>query len=564
MKRLLLVSALKNIKRSLCGFGLVVGALFFAASLTPSLIPRSFEVQGVLAGVAFSSGYGIGVLVRWLWRYLEMPSLSARILNYTTLASAAICLCIVLLALRQAGIWQNSVRVVLDMAPVDTGYPFSVSLIAVATFVTLLFGARGLLGIGRRIANKLNSYLPRRVSIVAGIAITAVLTTTIVNGVLVDYAFRALDRSFERLDALIEPDRPQPLIVERAGSPGSKLEWRKLGRTGRAFVASGPSAAEISDFTQKPALEPIRLYAGLQAAETPSERAKLLLDELIRVNAFDRAALVIITPTGTGWVDPSAIDGLEFLFNGDVASVALQYSYLNSPLSLLFQPEHGLESAEALFRAVYSHWKKLPVNERPELYLHGLSLGAFNSQRSITFFDILGDPIHGAVWSGAPFPSEKWRSLTDNRDAGSTEWLPVFQKGRFVRFMNQDGPPAGNTAQWGSVRFVYLQYASDAITFFDKSLLYQEADWMKSPRGPDVSPALRWYPVVSMLQVLIDMPLADTVPMGYGHVYAPEHYLNAWLEATGIEGWSAEDVDALKQHLRTRSQSDDGYEYRGG
>lgn len=87
---------------------------------------------------------------------------------------------------------------------------------------------------------------------------------------------------------------------------------------------------------------------------------------------------------------------------------------------------------------------------------------------------------------------------------------------------------------------------------------------MKSPRGPDVSPALRWYPVVSMLQLLIDMPLADTVPMGYGHVYAPEHYLNAWLEATGVKGWSAKDIEALKLHLRSRSLHDDGYEYRGG
>ncbi len=81
---------------------------------------------------------------------------------------------------------------------------------------------------------------------------------------------------------------------------------------------------------------------------------------------------------------------------------------------------------------------------------------------------------------------------------------------------------------------------------FDKSLAYREADWMRSPRGPDVSPMLGWYPIVSMLQILIDMPLADTVPMGYGHVYAPDHYLNAWLEVTGVEGWSAEQIEALK------------------
>jgi len=550
--------------RSFSGFGLILGSLLFAASLTPSLIARSFEVQGVLSGIAFGAGYGIGFVLHSLWNYLELPGLGRRAALYTKMVSAAICLGVMLLALYHAGSWQNSVRSVVGMEPVDSGYPTSVSLIAVVTFGVLLLLTRGLIGIGRRIANRLYSYFPRRVSIIAGIAVTVALAVTLTNGVLVEYTFRLLDSSFQQLDALLEPDRPQPLIVERAGSPDSRLDWRKLGRAGREFVASGPTAAEIGSFTGRKALEPIRLYAGLQVAETPEERARLLVDELIRVNAFDRAALVIITPTGTGWVDPSAIDGLEFLFDGDVASAALQYSYLNSPLSLVFQPENGFDSSQALFRAVYEHWKELPADQRPKLYLHGLSLGAFNSQRSITFFDILGDPIDGAVWSGAPFPSEKWRSLTENRDPGSTEWLPVFQDGRFVRFMNQDGTPVGNTAQWGNTRFVYLQYASDAITFFDKSLFYREADWMKSPRGPDVSPALGWYPVVSMLQLLIDMPLADTVPMGYGHVYAPEHYLNAWLEVTGIEGWNAEDVAALKTLLINRSKREDGYEYRGG
>lgn len=553
-----------NLKSSFCGLGFVIGALFFAASLTPSLIPRSMEVQGILTGVAFSAGYGTGVILVGLWRYLELPYLSIKYLKFINLLVSAICLYLMYLALHHAADWQNSVRHVLSMEPVDSAYPVSVSILAILSFVMILFIARGLIGLGRIIANTLYRRFPRRVSIIAGVAITVALSITLANGVLVNYTFRLLDASFQQIDALLEPDRPQPLIAERAGNPASSLDWRKLGRAGREFVASGPARAEISNFNHRDALEPIRLYAGLQVAETPDERAKLLLDELIRINAFDRAALVIITPTGTGWVDPSAIDGLEFLFNGDVASVALQYSYLNSPLSLVFQPENGLASSQALFRAVYSYWKELPKDRRPKLYLHGLSLGAFNSQQSITFFDILGDPIDGAVWSGPPFPSEKWRSLTDNRDAGSTEWLPVFQDGRFVRFMNQNGIPEGNTGTWGNVRFVYLQYASDAITFFDKSLLYREADWMKSPRGPDVSPLLQWYPVVSMLQLLIDMPLADTVPMGYGHVYAPEHYLNAWLEVTGIEGWNTEKIESLKKHLSNRSLREDGYQYRGG
>ena len=550
--------------KPVCGFGLIVGVLFFAASLTPSLIPRNYVVQGVLSGIAFSAGYGIGVLLRGLWRYLELPGLSAAVSRVVAPITGFACLALAALALYHTKSWQNSVRSVVGMDPVETGYPFSVSLIAVVVFVVVIVLARGLIGFGAKLARKFYDRFPRRISIVAGVALAGFLTITLTNGVLVEYTFRLLDRSFQQYDALIEPDRPQPLISERSGSTASYLDWRELGRAGREFVASGPTAADIAQFNETVAREPIRLYAGLQVADSAQQRAQLLLDELIRVNAFERSALVIITPTGTGWVDPAAMDGLEYLLNGDVASVALQYSYLNSPMALVFQPESGLESAQALFQTVYGYWKELAADERPKLYLHGLSLGAFNSQRALTLLDILDDPINGAVWSGPPFPSQLWRSLTNKRSPDSPEWLPVVEDGRFVRFMNQNGTFNRQSDPWGNVRFVFLQYASDAITFFERSLLYQEADWMKEPRGPDVSPSLEWYPVVSMLQVLIDMPLSDTVPMGYGHVYSPEDYLDAWIEVAAIDNWSPDRVQALKTLLMKRSQQGDGYEYRGG
>ena len=74
------------------------------------------------------------------------------------------------------------------------------------------------------------------------------------------------------------------------------------------------------------------------------------------------------------------MDSVEYLHDGDVASVAVQYSYLNSPLSLLFQPEYGADAARALFAEIYGYWTTLPKDKRPKLYLHGLSLGAMNSE----------------------------------------------------------------------------------------------------------------------------------------------------------------------------------------
>jgi uncharacterized membrane protein len=68
-----------------------------------------------------------------------------------------------------------------------------------------------------------------------------------------------------------------------------------------------------------------------------------------------------------------------------------------------------------------------------------------------------------------------------------------------------------------------------------------------------VSPELKWYPVVTLLQLTVDMAMATTAPMGYGHVYAPEHYIDAWIEVTDVRGWTAEQINRLKlEFLRRR------------
>ena len=113
--------------------------------------------------------------------------------------------------------------------------------------------------------------------------------------------------------------------------------------------------------------------------------------------------LIVITPTGTGWVDPAPLDSVEYLHDGDAASVALQYSYLASWLSLLVEPDYGVNAARALFKTIYGYWITLPKNRRPKLYLYGLSLGAANSQQSTELIEVVGDPLSGALWSGPPY-----------------------------------------------------------------------------------------------------------------------------------------------------------------
>ena len=538
--------------RSLSTVGLLAGTLFFAASFTPSLVPRAYLVQGVLAGVAFGAGYGIGVFFAWLWSYLELPEPENRVVTWVKRAAAVLCSVIALLFLWRASEWQNSIRTPMEMEPVDSVYPFSVASIAFVTFLLLLLVARLFQLTLRLISGRLRHYLPRRVANVVGVTAALVLFASLANGVLLRYALHVADSSYRALDELIEADTAQPADPAKTGSSASLLEWDELGRMGREFIALGPSAGEIGEFLGRKALEPIRVYAGLNSAETPQARAELALAELKRVGGFDRSVLVVITPTGTGWVDPEAMDSLEYLQGGDVASVAIQYSYLASWLSLLVEPGYGGEASRALFHEVYGYWTTLPKDRRPRLYLYGLSLGAMNSERSSELFEVLGDPYQGALWSGPPFSSSIWRSITDRRNEGSPFWLPRFKDGSYVRFTSQQNALAIPGAHWGPMRIVYLQYASDSVTFFDPLSFYRAPEWMARPRGPDVSPDLRWYPVVSFLQQLVDIATATTVPIWHGHVYAARHYIDAWLEVMDIKGWSETEIGRLKTHFERR------------
>ncbi len=83
-------------------------------------------------------------------------------------------------------------------------------------------------------------------------------------------------------------------------------------------------------------------------------------------------------------------------------------------------------------------------------------------------------------------------------------------------------------------------------------MFFRKPDWLKSPRGPDVSPSLRWYPVITALQVGIDVILATEVPRGFGHNYAAANYVDAWITVTEPSDWTDDTVMALKQWFHQR------------
>ncbi|HQX52083.1 MAG TPA: alpha/beta-hydrolase family protein [Planctomycetaceae bacterium] len=526
--------------------GLVFAALFFAASVTPSLLPRTIVAQGLLSGFALAVGYGIGILTVWLWQFLELPHPGQRLEIFSKRISAAGTAVVFVGFLRQMTFWQNSIRELMNMPPLQSAAPYQTALLALMFGTLLIAFARLLLNACHFLAEKINRFLPRRASYVLGTVIVAFLFMQIVNGVLARSLLNVSDRSFLQIDALIDEGVQQPTLTTASGSDESLIAWDSIGRRGKNFVVSGPTQREIHEFTGRPSLQPLRVYVGLRSRATMRERAQLALEELKRVGGFDRRVLVVANPTGTGWLDPSAVDTLEYLHGGDTAIVSMQYSYLPSWLTITVDPDQSRISARTLFDEIYDYWKTLPKDNRPRLYLHGLSLGALGSESCADLFTIFEDPIHGAVWSGPPFPSPQWSMLTRERNEGTEFWLPKFRDGTMVRFTGQENS-LDDGKRWGPIRSVYLQYASDPMVFFSTDLPFHKPDWLKGKRGPDVSPHLTWYPIVTSLQIAFDLPMATSVPMGYGHNYAPEHYINAWLAVTAPEDWNNNDTPRLKE-----------------
>ena len=531
--------------------GLAVATLFFSASVTPSLLPRNYLVQGLLSGFSLAIGYVVGVALVAIYQFLQLREPTGKtqlICKFVIVVSVAIVL--ITFSWRMT-FWQNSIRELMEMQPLTTAYPYRVVTIALVFGAFLVTLGRCFLWSGNYISTKLKHFVPDRIASAIGFIIVVVVLLFVTNEVIASRLLNAADSFFLKMDQIVDDDVMRPDPSHEDESEESLVSWDSIGRQGKVFLSGRATQADLSEFHGPDTMDPIRVYVGMRSRETPRERAELALEELKRVGGFQRSVLVVATPTGTGWLDPSAVDTLEYLHGGDTAIVSMQYSYLPSWITILVDPQRSIASAEELFTEIYSYWKTLPKDSRPRLYLHGLSLGSLGSEVSADLFTIFEDPIQGAVWSGPPFPSQNWNLIVKNRNEGSPIWLPKFRDSRMLRFTAQRNA-LQEDVPWGPMRSVYVQYASDPMIWFSPDLAWSRPDWLGEKRGPDVSPHLRWYPIVTFLQVAFDLPVATAVPLGYGHNYSPSSYIDSWIAVTQPKDWTDEKTRALKAKFDER------------
>ena len=523
---------------------LFLGLLFFAASLTPTLIPRSWLVQGALGGIVMALGYLIGRFAIAMWRLLDIPEPTGRtrrILRWLTGIPAIV---ILALCLWKAGDWQNSIRSRMGMDLVDSASVFEIIVLASVVFAALVLVGDALRWLFNRVRFWLYRYMPERSANVAGFLLTVFLVITVTRNGVLDRVIATLDSSVTVAQQLFDMAPPAPSGDMITGGNASLVNWKALGKPGRDYVMNGPTSAQIAAFTGREALQPIRVYVGLAQADTPQQRAEIALAELIRQGGFQRTVLIVAMPTGTGWLDPGGLDPVEYMHGGNIATVAVQYSYLQSPLALILETRSGLDQAAALISTIHGYWRDLPKASRPRLYIHGLSLGAWASMHGTNLFALLDDPINGAFWVGPPFPSTMWQGIVASRQHGSPAIAPILGDGQLVRFASHT-KDAGGPDGWGGMRIAYLQYS---IVLYEPASLFRAPAWMNEAPGPDVSPDMRFVPIVTQFQLAVDLALANTAPDGHGHAYYGPDYVGPWVAVTAPANWTANDTKRLIAH----------------
>ncbi len=297
-----------------------------------------------------------------------------------------------------------------------------------------------------------------------------------------------------------------PTIKEVTGCTESGADWRSMSREGRRWLTMALTPDKISKIMGGEAKQPIRAYASLESGDDDFARAAYLLSELERTNAYDRSILALFSPTGSGYINYVATETLEYLTNGDCASMGIEYSVLPSSMSLTAVPL-GSRQTRLVIDGVIEKLLSLPVEKRPKFVMFGESLGAQVSQDVFTDQGVDGPKsagIEAGIWIGTPNATKWRRQLWGDRS--------VFEEPSI-------GPDRAYlpraTAEWlnkpiaeqRNVQYLLLQNGDDPVPKFGSELFWQEPPWlyMHRERPPGSPKGTRWVPFVTGLQTFIDL-----------------------------------------------------------
>ena len=271
----------------------------------------------------------------------------------------------------------------------------------------------------------------------------------------------------------------------------------------------------IEEVTGEPALAaPIRVFVGFNSEPMYSMgRTEMAMAELERTGAFDRSHLLLVSPTGTGWVDQTMIESTELLTRGDIATCVVQYAKSPSFLAAQQVPL-GRHQFRALLWSVKQRLAGRAPEDRPRVYVCGESLGAWSSSDTLMYQGIDGFDHYGidrALWVGLPGLA-KWSR--NGMAHGGSGLVPEGTVGVFDRY---EELAALSTEERSKLRAIILSHDNDPIANMSPDTLVKKPDWLGEPRGRGVPEDMDWVPAITGMQVMIDaMNAMVTVPGKFG------------------------------------------------
>src|SRR5262245_4831815 len=213
--------------------GSSLALLFWWQSLTPTLIPRSWQTQVAIGAVCLAIGYGIGTLAgRGMHRLLERSGRSAGdvIRRRSWIVLGAAWLAGVILGARQWMAWQNEQRNFMGMASIDWSDGLLMAVLSPTAGVLLVI-------IGRLIANgvaAINRFIQRHVPAVVSVPATALLVVVLgivlVRGVAVRALTAGADFIYAPVNERTTEGTLQPDSPSVSGSGTSLVAWHTIGR----------------------------------------------------------------------------------------------------------------------------------------------------------------------------------------------------------------------------------------------------------------------------------------------------------------------------------------------
>ena len=335
-------------------------------------------------------------------------------------------------------------------------------------------------------------------------------------------AYTAGVASIARSNEVLEPAYSTPPTSPYvSGGPASISPFEELGLQGRRYVSDVITPDEIEATLGEPAVaHPIRAYVGVNSEPLyPSGRSEMLLDELDALGAWDRSYLLLISPTGTGWVDQTMIEAAELFARGDIASACVQYG--RGPSFLELQKVHlGRAQFRGVLWGVRQRLLAMPEDRRPKVLVFGESLGAWSASDVVMHQGIAGFDHYGidrALWFGLP-GFAKWSKT--GMAQGASDLVPPGTVAAFDRFEQFEALAPEDRDR---LRAIVVDHDNDPIAQISLRWAVKEPPWLRGERGRNVPEGMDWVPLVTFVQLGVDaMNAMKTIPgefKSFGHDY---------------------------------------------